>query len=66
MDMQPTVREMEVLEHIAQGKMNKEIAVELGISDFTVRDHVSSLLRKLGAKNRTELASKYAAGMQAS
>lgn len=52
----PSIREQEVLLRIRQGKTNKQIALELGISGFTVRDHVSALLKKLSASNRTELA----------
>lgn len=50
-----TARQTEILVLLAQGRTNKQIAAELGISDFTVRDHVSSLLRLCGATNRTEL-----------
>lgn len=53
-----TNRELEILELLSYGKTNKQIAAELGISDFTVRDHVSSLLRKSGARNRTELVAR--------
>ena len=49
-----TEREMEVLRLLAQGKANKEIAAELVISERTVKFHVSSILRKLDAANRTE------------
>jgi DNA-binding NarL/FixJ family response regulator len=49
-----TEREMEVLHLIAQGKPNKEIAVDLTISERTVKFHVSSILGKLNAGNRTE------------
>lgn len=49
-----TEREMEVLQLIAQGKPNKEIAAALTISERTVKFHVSSILSKLGATNRTE------------
>ncbi len=47
-------RETEVLELVAAGLLNKEIAVELGISERTVKFHVSGLMNKLGAGNRTE------------
>jgi DNA-binding CsgD family transcriptional regulator len=50
-----TKREQEVLQSLLQGKTNKQIAIFLGISDFTVRDHVSSILRKAGVKSRLEL-----------
>lgn len=50
-----TRRERDVLHLLMQGKSNKKIAQELNISDYTVRDHVSSLLRKLGARTRMEL-----------
>ena len=47
-------REREVLELVATGLPNKAIAHALGISDHTVKFHVSSLLNKLGAASRTE------------
>lgn len=49
-----TPRETEVLAKLAQGLQNKEIASELVISERTVKFHVSSILGKLGAGNRTE------------
>jgi DNA-binding NarL/FixJ family response regulator len=49
-----TERETEVLQLLAQGLANKQIAVALGISEHTVKFHVSSLYGKLGATNRTE------------
>lgn len=50
----PTPRETEVLRLLAKGMPNREIASELYISERTVKFHVSSLLAKLGAENRTE------------
>ncbi|MEX1142488.1 MAG: response regulator transcription factor [Thermoleophilaceae bacterium] len=47
-------REGQVLALIAAGATNGEIGVELGISAHTVKDHASSLYRKLGARNRSE------------
>ena len=49
-----TAREVQVLELLAEGLPNKAIAVRLGISDQTVKFHVSSISGKLGAANRTD------------
>ncbi len=49
-----TEREREVLQRIAQGLANKQIAAALGISEHTVKFHLSSIYNKLGATNRTE------------
>ncbi|NUT80849.1 response regulator transcription factor [Pseudomonas brassicacearum] len=50
-----TKREHEVLQLLLQGETNKRIALMLGISDFTVREYVSSILRKKGANSRWKL-----------
>ena len=49
-----TPRESEVLQMLASGLANKEIAARLSISDHTVKFHVASILGKLGAGSRTE------------
>jgi len=50
-----TPRELEVLERLASGLSNKEIADRLGVSFHTVKFHVNSILGKLGASTRTEV-----------
>ncbi len=51
-----TKRELEVLALIGQGRSNKRIAFELGISEKTVKAHVGHLLAKLGVSDRTQAA----------
>jgi DNA-binding NarL/FixJ family response regulator len=53
---QLTMREREVLHHIARGYLYKEVAQELGISTKTVESHVSAVLRKLQLSNRHQLS----------
>lgn len=48
-----TRREIEVLQCVALGKANKEIANQLQISEDTIKGHLSSIMDKLGANNRT-------------
>jgi DNA-binding NarL/FixJ family response regulator len=47
-------RELQVLELVAAGRTNKEIALQLDISNQTVKNHVSSILRKLAVNDRTQ------------
>ena len=49
-----TARELDVLREIARGHANKEIADVLKISEFTVKDHLKSILAKLRASDRTQ------------
>lgn len=47
-------REVEILDNIAQGMTNKQVAYALGISEQTVKNHMSSILRKLSVNDRTQ------------
>lgn len=49
-----TPREIEILRLLAEGLANKDVARHLGISEHTVKFHISSILEKLGAATRTE------------
>jgi DNA-binding NarL/FixJ family response regulator len=51
-----TVRELQILELVAQGSTNKQIAATLDISDNTVRHHVNNIMGKLRVSDRTEAA----------
>ena len=51
-----TAREREVIALIAQGRANKAIALELGVSEKTVKTHVSNIFAKLGLTDRTQAA----------
>jgi DNA-binding NarL/FixJ family response regulator len=51
-----TVRQLTVIESLRQGKSNKIIAYELNMCESTVKVHVRHIMKKLGAKNRTEVA----------
>ena len=53
-DSNLSVRERQVLELIARGKSNKEIAADLGITEATVKCHVSVILSRLNASDRTQ------------
>lgn len=47
-------RELEVLQHIAQGKNNSDIATVLGISEGTIKFHITNIFSKLGVSDRTQ------------
>ena len=49
-----TLREREILAYLARGLMNKQIALELNISEQTIKNHVTSILRKLNVTNRNK------------
>lgn len=48
-----TRRETEILDYIARGYMNKQVAIQLGLSEQTIKNHLSSILRKLDVNDRT-------------
>ena len=50
----PSAREVDVLRRMALGESNKEISIAMGISESTVKNHIHSLLGKLGAADRTQ------------
>ncbi|HUI60663.1 MAG TPA: response regulator transcription factor [Steroidobacteraceae bacterium] len=49
-----TLRQLEVLARVCQGKTNKQIAMELGLSEKTVKAHVTAIFKVLGVVNRTQ------------
>jgi DNA-binding NarL/FixJ family response regulator len=51
-----STRELEVLEQLVAGKSNKEIATKLGITEATVKSHVSTILSRLNVEDRTQAA----------
>ena len=57
-----SARELDVLRLLAEGLTDREIATALAISPRTVESHVSSVLRKLGVRNRAEAAQRYRVG----
>ena len=57
-----SARESEVLRLLAEGLTDREIASALAFSPRSVEGHVSSLLRKLGVRNRAEAAQRYRTG----
>lgn len=57
-----TRREIQIAELLSEGKLNKEIASVLSISENTVKNHITSLFRKLNVRNRTQAAIAYKSG----
>ena len=55
-DVHLTARERDVLAAITRGRANREIARQLGLSEKTVKTHVSAILTKLGVQDRTQAA----------
>lgn len=53
---QLTNRELDILKHLSVGMYNKEIATKLNISERTVKNHISSIFKKIGVSDRTQAA----------
>ena len=51
-----TAQERRILDHLGDGLSNREIAKQIGTTEKTVKNHVSSILRKLDLENRTQAA----------
>lgn len=60
-----TPREYEVVCGILKGHTNRAIAQAMGISSYTVKGHVSRILRKMGVENRTQVAVSFSEARQA-
>ncbi len=54
-----SARELEVAALVADGRTNKEIAIQLFLSERTAQNHVQHILTKLGVANRTQVAASY-------
>jgi DNA-binding NarL/FixJ family response regulator len=57
--LQPSPRQRQILALIAQGRRNREIAVELGLSPNTVKFHIRELYARLGVRNRVEAVNRH-------
>ena len=53
-----TARELQVLELIVRGLVNKQIAYSLNVAEYTVANHVKSILQKMGVQDRTQAATE--------
>jgi DNA-binding NarL/FixJ family response regulator len=51
-----TLRQNQLVDLVIQGKLNKEIAYQLHLSEGTIKTYLSAIFEKLGVTNRTELA----------
>lgn len=57
-DVHLTSREVEILTHLAKGYTNKEVARDLGISPYTVAEHVKAIYKKMAVNTRSEAVSQ--------
>jgi DNA-binding NarL/FixJ family response regulator len=55
-DKQLSLRDQQVIDLVRQAKLNKEIAYELHLTEGTIKEYMNRIFRKLGVKNRTQLA----------
>ena len=53
-DIPLSQRELDIIRHLADGNSNKTIAIELSITEATVKVHLKTVLRKIGVANRTQ------------
>jgi two-component system response regulator DegU len=53
-----TSRELELVPLVAEGLRNREVASQLGVSEQTIRNHLTNIYRKLGATNRTQMTAE--------
>ncbi|KJU83867.1 protein containing Transcription regulator LuxR [Candidatus Magnetobacterium bavaricum] len=60
LDFNLSKRELEVVELVCLGNSNKEIADKLFVCEYTVKDHLKSIMRKISASNRCEIISRLA------
>ena len=55
-DKELTFRERQVIQLVSQAKLNKEIAFELHLTEGTIKEYLHRIFRKVGVRNRTDLA----------
>ncbi|MBK8712703.1 MAG: response regulator transcription factor [Niastella sp.] len=54
-----TRRELEIIEEVSNGLIDKEIATKIYISTGTVKKHIQNIFKKMGVRNRVEASMKY-------
>ena len=63
-DIEFTYRQKEVIESLADGRTNQEIAEHLGITEKTVKNHIAAIMQKIDATNRVQIAKYYYENMR--